>query len=77
MAYGHAERNLLAVRSLDRQTEHLLQELERTNPDRAMSLRAIFDGSVSVADTTTPTNGLHGTFADAESAPAIRRLARR
>ncbi len=71
MTYGHAERNLLAVRSLDRQTEHLLRELERTNPDRAASLRTLFADSAPGADTTTPVTGvLHGMVAETESARA-------
>ena len=78
MAYGHAERNLFTIRSLDRQTEHLLQELKRTNPDRAAWLRTLFTDSASVADSTPPANGVHGTSADAEPASAgIRLLARR
>jgi hypothetical protein len=49
MAYGHAERNLLALESLARQTEQLLDDLQATDPGRADQLRALFEGNDSVA----------------------------
>ncbi|MDT4923435.1 MAG: hypothetical protein QOG01_1148 [Pseudonocardiales bacterium] len=54
MGYGHAERNLAAIRQLEAETRELVGTLDQPDPEAAAWLRAVTSPERQVVDQRRP-----------------------
>jgi hypothetical protein len=50
MAYGHAERNLAAIRQLEAETRRLIETLDHPDPEQSAWLQESAAGTEAAAD---------------------------